>query len=291
MSPAEIQQLLGGYDRNKSGMNIPDDIGQKWQDLETQLTRAGNEIQTALAGSLVNITPGLTHLSETFVHLVDVVMARPELKAALKRLGDGMEWLADEIGIEGVPQLKKGLDELKMSAADFATLNNWLSVHWNAFAKWLPTHVEGAQGFGADDHGRQYQGGRAGEGGGASRMTDPRVEHALGGTPAPPILPGGGGVGLRGHRDAPTGRGDQDVPAFDAKHVSADLDDRSKRELSGVNKPLAEDLLEASKQSGIKFAVNQGRRTQEEAKRKCLQWPRRARLAAYLRCRGRYRHD
>ena len=48
------------------------------------------------------------------------------------------------------------------------------------------------------------------------------------------------------------------------------LDDKSRRELSGVNKALAGDLLAASEQTGLHFRVLQGLRTQAEAEHNAI---------------------
>ena len=43
------------------------------------------------------------------------------------------------------------------------------------------------------------------------------------------------------------------------------MDDRSKREMAGINPPLARDLVAASAVTGAHFRILQGLRTQDEA--------------------------
>ncbi len=71
---------------------------------------------------------------------------------------------------------------------------------------------------------------------------------------------------IDGHRKAMAdAQGGQQQPGGTNGQYPEWMDDRSKRELAGVNAPLARDLLAASEATGQRFKVAQGMRTPEEA--------------------------
>lgn len=71
---------------------------------------------------------------------------------------------------------------------------------------------------------------------------------------------------IDGHRKAMAdAQGGQQQPGGTKGQYPDWMDDRSKRELAGVNAPLARDLLAASEATGQRFKVAQGMRTPEEA--------------------------
>jgi hypothetical protein len=95
MSPKEVDQILGDAGRDTKTFNIPDRQAKVWQDLATQLTRAGTAIETSFTNKLVALAAPLGNLSDAVVKSVDTFLGTAPLKKWIDSLSTGVQWLAE----------------------------------------------------------------------------------------------------------------------------------------------------------------------------------------------------
>ena len=96
-SPQEFQQLVAGFGRDQSGFNLPPDVQKAWQDLATQLTRAGQGIENTFVKGLVLLAPAIEHVSKAFEDFVKAALASPKLGEWISSVAQGFERLAELI--------------------------------------------------------------------------------------------------------------------------------------------------------------------------------------------------
>lgn len=178
----EIASLSANARRDANVLGIPDDVAVKWQELNTALHKAGARFQTVIADELVQLTPGLTHLSETATGLFDKLLARKELATFLTRTNDALLRFADDVGSDKAQtEIREFLHHFDMAKSDFDTLNRWVGDHGATLgavfgaavgARFGPMGalagaLGGAMVGGSATHGRtiqrQYEGGAAAE--------------------------------------------------------------------------------------------------------------------------------
>jgi hypothetical protein len=91
MSRDEVAGLSRSYREGKTGLGLDDKTAKKWTDFTTQMEKAGREIEIVFDKGLVKLTPGLTHLSDSFVHLVDNLLKDGSpIKGWIDSLGEGL---------------------------------------------------------------------------------------------------------------------------------------------------------------------------------------------------------
>lgn len=97
---SEVASLIADYQAEKNPLGIPAQKARMWQELDTQLGRAWTEIEVALEKNLVNITPGLTKLSGSFVKLIDLIVddKNGKIGELLTDVGKHIEGFAKSIG-------------------------------------------------------------------------------------------------------------------------------------------------------------------------------------------------
>jgi len=84
MSPQEINEMSSGFESDRDPMSLPPDLQLKWQNFETTLDEAGEEIENHFAANLGNLAPGLAKLADGMAHLFE---------ALLKEGGPAQHWL------------------------------------------------------------------------------------------------------------------------------------------------------------------------------------------------------
>lgn len=91
---AEQQKLIDQY---KKLTDLSPKVQRAWAMLSIQLQAAGAQMQSFFGERLADLAGPLQHLSEGFTHLVEVLMQSPEIQRLIKGLGDGIEWLANQL--------------------------------------------------------------------------------------------------------------------------------------------------------------------------------------------------
>ena len=268
MQWSEVGDIERNYATDVPALGIPDDAAQAWQDFSAQLTRAGTQIETTIAGSLVNIEPGLEKLSRSFVDLVEhLTREGGAVSQWLNDLGGAMQWWSDYFTSQDfadhVTQFLKHAEHIE-HVIGRVVLGSPLSPTQPAArvtgqnAPQADTSVDSGTGTHGVDAAPQGDSRGWGERGVRSGG---RFDHPDASSPAA-TLPS---RAKSGHPDASSPAATLPDRAATGSADDSFLDPRSRRELSGVNNDLARALVEASNESGIRFKVLQGRRTQEEA--------------------------
>ena len=116
MGDKEFNQLIQGYLTSKNDLNIPDDVGKRWQELTTTLEKAGASIYKTFVVGLAGLAEPLEHLSQAAVKFVEVLLKSDLVKDAIDNLA---KWLNSFSGEVSAPQF---LDSVKQFTSDIGTL-------------------------------------------------------------------------------------------------------------------------------------------------------------------------
>lgn len=115
-SGAEVNDVVNAIGRDSSGLALAEKTQKAWQDLDVQLTRAGQKIENVLVNGLTPLAKPLDKLSESFTKAVESLLASPKLKEWMVDLGKGVETFAGYIGSDkfqsDVRALVKGIEDL-----------------------------------------------------------------------------------------------------------------------------------------------------------------------------------
>ena len=136
-SQADLDASRGRYGQDADRLAVDPRTQRAWQNLAIALDRAGTAIENTLVRRLTPLTGPLEHLSDQFSHLVDVVLARPELETLIKDVGDGFETFARYIGTQ---KFKDDVASLVSGIGDFAiAVENAVAM----FVRWFgPIHKD-----------------------------------------------------------------------------------------------------------------------------------------------------
>jgi len=168
----EIEERVKGYreGRTENALGLDPATAQKWVDFTTQMESAGRELEKVFGENLKTLIPGLTDLSNAFIHLVENLLKDGSpIKGWIDRLGDGIDSLAKSMGSRGFKQgvsnvlrdstalihaverithmslkdifagMQRGMD------ASRADIEQRYGKDWNAFSGVKDTFLEGAK--------------------------------------------------------------------------------------------------------------------------------------------------
>src|SRR6185437_622920 len=76
-------------------LNLTRSQQKAWQDLQVQMTRAGETIETSFIRGLTPLAPELTNLSSAFTKFVGDLLASPQIKVWIQDLASGIKSLGD----------------------------------------------------------------------------------------------------------------------------------------------------------------------------------------------------
>jgi hypothetical protein len=102
-------------------MKISERAQKAWTLLEIQLQAAGAQIQSIFGEKLADLAGPLKHLSEGFTELVRTLMKSPAVKAAIEKLAEWIEWLANKMKELGEKDIQNFIDEIKKLLPDMET--------------------------------------------------------------------------------------------------------------------------------------------------------------------------
>ena len=120
-SPAEIADILRQARQDVPSLQLTSPQQKAWQDLQVQLRRAGDQIETTFIRGLTPLTPQIGELSKAVVKLVDDFFSSGTAKEWIDDLAAGIKWLDDKIEdpnfktsfeefIKNVGEVAKGLE-------------------------------------------------------------------------------------------------------------------------------------------------------------------------------------
>lgn len=96
-SGSEYQQIRRQAARDAGALGLSDPTAKAWQDLSTQLTRAGQEIENVFVRGLGPLVPGINALSESVSKTLKAFLESDKLKEWIKGTGDGLERLSKHL--------------------------------------------------------------------------------------------------------------------------------------------------------------------------------------------------
>jgi hypothetical protein len=201
MSREEVAGLAGGVRPLRKRLDLTPVDQLKWQELSTQIERATHVIGNAFTSRLVALADPLTHLSTSFVKLLDVLLKQGgPVEHWIGEFAHGLDWLATHVDS---PEVKKEVshwkDEIVHISQSAWSLGKSIATLADNFASLLgvsPAQAStgGQQGASGGYSGRSGQGhGRAALGHGSPGET----HHWIGGG-SDVDLGGSGGFNTRG---------------------------------------------------------------------------------------------
>ena len=108
-SGGEFEQLVGNYRKNVGSVDLSERTQKAWQDLSTQMTRAGNQIENTFVKGLLPLVPGLERLSDGVEKTVRAFLESDTVKKWMTEAGQGLETLAKYIA---TPEFEKNVREV-----------------------------------------------------------------------------------------------------------------------------------------------------------------------------------
>jgi len=94
-------------------LRISPEAQKAWRDFVLQLAGAAGQMQRIFGEGLAKLSGPLQHLSESFVHLVDVFMKSEALQAIIQKLSKWMDSLATDISNLTEKDINEFMDKLK----------------------------------------------------------------------------------------------------------------------------------------------------------------------------------
>ncbi len=119
------------YQTDIAALDLTKQQQKAWQDLQVQLNRAGQTIETMLTAKLTDLAPQIGHLSDAFTKAVGELLSNPHIGQWIDDLATGIKWLADYIG-DGSFRTKidgfiTGVSNMGSAAGEvFMTLKSWI---------------------------------------------------------------------------------------------------------------------------------------------------------------------
>jgi hypothetical protein len=132
-SDAEFADLKRRNASNAGAFGVDSRTQLAYQNFMTTLDAAGTNIQNAFVVGVGHLIPGLEHLSNATVKVVDAFLKSPALEKWLDKAGAGLEKFANYVGTDEFANVVKGLVENLSAFAD------WMAVHIAWFAPSKPT--------------------------------------------------------------------------------------------------------------------------------------------------------
>ena len=125
---AEREQLFRGFERDRARFSVPPDVQKAWQDLSTQLTRAGTDIENTFVKGLVPLAPAIVKLSSAIDDFLKAALASPKLGEWIKDVAAGFEHLAHFF--EGKESLKDFVPPEAMGAIVGGAAGTLIGAPW-----------------------------------------------------------------------------------------------------------------------------------------------------------------
>lgn len=95
MSPMEFAHLQDTFGKGKSALGLSSQDQQGWQDLRTQLTLAGQQIENVLVQGLGRLASPIAQLSQAVTDAVSKILGSNGFKNLMEEAGDGIRHFAD----------------------------------------------------------------------------------------------------------------------------------------------------------------------------------------------------
>ncbi len=95
---SEVAGYGKSYEADRKNLAVPDGVLKAWQDLQTQLGRAGTQLENVLINGLVRLAEPIGKLSKSVVDLFEALAKSPVVKGWIETLAEVLEKFAKWIG-------------------------------------------------------------------------------------------------------------------------------------------------------------------------------------------------
>jgi hypothetical protein len=106
----EKRELIKAHEKE---LQLSPKAQKGWADLELQFQIAKASMETIFGEKLRDLAKPLGRLSEGFAHLIKVLMDSPTVQKLMKKLADGIDWLAKKLKDLTEDDIKKFIDKIK----------------------------------------------------------------------------------------------------------------------------------------------------------------------------------
>lgn len=137
-TPQEFQQQIQAYQRDRTAFEPQAEVLKRWQDLSTQLGRAGTKIETVLIDGLSGLSGPIMRLSQAFADAVSAFLKSPQVRQWIDTLSDGLQRFAAYISI---PDFARNVQEFIASVGTIASGALALGKDIVAAVKWISDHL------------------------------------------------------------------------------------------------------------------------------------------------------
>jgi hypothetical protein len=95
---AELEDTIRHNQADRKGLDLTQGQQRAWENLQVQLSRAGDQIEKTFVVALTKLADPLGHLSESFVKVVGAFASSPRLKTFIDETAAGLDIFASKIG-------------------------------------------------------------------------------------------------------------------------------------------------------------------------------------------------
>lgn len=128
-SPEERRQQQEAYRKDTGALGLTPGQQRAWNDLQTQLSRAGEKIKNTFVDGLTPVTGSLGELSDAFADTIRAFLSNPHWKEWLTDANDALHRLADWMKTPEFQEAVKGfVDDVIALAKSIKSALQWLGV-------------------------------------------------------------------------------------------------------------------------------------------------------------------
>ena len=112
----EFNKVMIKLREDAEQLEVPDDIGEKWQDFTTALSKSGNLIEKSLITNLVALVPEFEKLSTAVAKTIDNFLSSDEVKLGIQNFANYLK----------TPEFKDDVTAFMKGVADLAKAIGWI---------------------------------------------------------------------------------------------------------------------------------------------------------------------
>jgi len=132
-APGELERQHQQEQIDRNNLQLSKDQATQWQNLKTQLSRAGMEIENTFIVGLVGLAGPLGELSSSFNDLVKAFLTSPVVRDGIQEVG---HWLHEFSDYLKSPKFKEDVDKTLAALEKFET---GIKKTYDWVVSWLPT--------------------------------------------------------------------------------------------------------------------------------------------------------
>jgi hypothetical protein len=117
------RQLIEKY---KDQLKVTPRAAAAWSELSMQLHAAGAQVESLFGEKLADLAKPLKDLSDGFVHLIQVLMQNETVRNLIKKLGEGIEWLAEKLKNLTQKELEEFIEEIRKTLPSMKDFKSYM---------------------------------------------------------------------------------------------------------------------------------------------------------------------